>query len=269
MIAPGFADLHQHVLWGLDDGPQSPQEMHALLRAAAEDGIGLIAATAHADPAARPFPLSLYYLRLAEANAYCQEKGLPLRLVSGCEILYCDSVPDLLLTGKLLPLGGSRLVLIEFPPRVSIRRIQAAAEGLYQAGYRPVLAHVERYKRLTASPRRALALREDYGLYFQVNCAAALRPRGLRQRRFIRRLLAAGAVDLLATDAHNTDRRAPCMRPAARLIARRWGRGYAYRLSRFGKKIMIAETGEDGYNVTGESSQTESFPQNAGFLKQP
>ena len=223
MIAPGFADLHQHVLWGLDDGPQSPQEMHSLLRAAAEDGIGLIAATAHADPAARPFPLSLYYQRLAEANAYCQEKGLPLRLVSGCEILYCNSVPDLLLAGKLLPLGGSRLVLIEFSSRVSIRRIQAAAEGLYQAGYRPVLAHVERYKRLTASPRRALALREDYGLYFQVNCAAALRPRGLRQRRFIRRLLAAGAVDLLATDAHNTDRRAPCMRPAARLIARRWG----------------------------------------------
>ena len=52
-------------------------------------------------------------------------------------------------------------------------------------------------------------------------------------------------------------------------LARALGRGYAYRLSRFGKKIMVAETGEGGYNVTGEFFQTESFSQNAGFLKQP
>lgn len=26
-----FADLHQHLLWGLDDGPDTPKRMHALL----------------------------------------------------------------------------------------------------------------------------------------------------------------------------------------------------------------------------------------------
>ena len=31
MREEGFSDLHQHVLWGLDDGPQTPEQMRALL----------------------------------------------------------------------------------------------------------------------------------------------------------------------------------------------------------------------------------------------
>lgn len=237
MIAPGFADLHQHVLWGLDDGPQSPQEMHSLLRAAAEDGIGLIAATAHADPAARPFPLSLYYQRLAEANAYCQEKGLPLRLVSGCEILYCNSVPDLLTAGKLPALGNSRHVLIEFDHNAALSQISEAADSLYRAGFQPVLAHVERYRCLVRSPRRAMEAREEYGLIYQMNCETVLRPAGLWKRRFAEKLLNARAIDAIATDAHDTALRPVRMREAYQQLVLQYGVRYAGRLVRFGRQL--------------------------------
>ena len=50
-----FVDLHRHVLWGLDDGPQSRGEMFALLRRNAEQGIGTIAATPHVLPGVHPF----------------------------------------------------------------------------------------------------------------------------------------------------------------------------------------------------------------------
>lgn len=237
MIAPGFADLHQHVLWGLDDGPQSPQEMHSLLRAAAEDGIGLIAATAHADPAARPFPLSLYYQRLAEANAYCQEKGLPLRLVSGCEILYCNSVPDLLMAGKLPALGNSRHVLIEFDHNAALSQISEAADSLYRAGFQPVLAHVERYRCLVRSPRRAMEAREEYGLIYQMNCETVLHPAGLWKRRFAEKLLNARAIDAIATDAHDTALRPVRMREAYQQLVLQYGVRYAGRLVRFGRQL--------------------------------
>lgn len=237
MIAPGFADLHQHVLWGLDDGPQSPQEMHSLLRAAAEDGIGLIAATAHADPAARPFPLSLYYQRLAEANAYCQEKGLPLRLVSGCEILYCNSVPDLLTAGKLPALGNSRHVLIEFDHNAALSQISEAADSLYRAGFQSVLAHVERYRCLVRSPRRAMEAREEYGLIYQMNCETVLHPAGLWKRRFAEKLLNARAIDAIATDAHDTALRPVRMREAYQQLVLQYGVRYAGRLVRFGRQL--------------------------------
>ena len=58
----GFIDLHQHVLWGLDDGPKTPEEMHKLLRADAKDGIRVLAATSHALPGIRPFDLDFYMM---------------------------------------------------------------------------------------------------------------------------------------------------------------------------------------------------------------
>ena len=65
MKSEGFADLHQHVLWGLDDGPKTPEQMHALLRQNVEERIRLVFATTHAYPKLCPFNLSLYRERLA------------------------------------------------------------------------------------------------------------------------------------------------------------------------------------------------------------
>ena len=101
MKTSGFTDIHQHVLWGLDDGPKTPEQMRALLAQNVQSGISLIFATSHAYPKTRPFELELYRERLDEANAYCESQGWSLRVLSGCEIHYCDSVPDLLTAGRL------------------------------------------------------------------------------------------------------------------------------------------------------------------------
>ena len=58
MKSEGFADLHQHVLWGLDDGPQTSEQMRVLLRQDVEEGIQLVFATAHAYPKLRAFDLA-------------------------------------------------------------------------------------------------------------------------------------------------------------------------------------------------------------------
>ena len=144
MKTSGFTDIHQHVLWGLDDGPKTPEQMRALLAQNVQSGISLIFATSHAYPKTRPFELELYRERLDEANAYCESQGWSLRVLSGCEIHYCDSVPDLLTAGRLPALGSSRHVLIEFDHDAALSQIGEAADSLYRAGFQPVLAHVER-----------------------------------------------------------------------------------------------------------------------------
>src|SRR3954453_8959507 len=45
--APPMIDLHSHVLPGLDDGPDLMEESLAFVRAAAEQGTTLLAATPH------------------------------------------------------------------------------------------------------------------------------------------------------------------------------------------------------------------------------
>ena len=223
MKMESFADIHQHVLWGLDDGPQSPEQMRALLAQDVRGGVSLVFATAHAYPATRPFDMALYRERLEEANDFCKAQGWDLRALPGCEIHYCDSVPDLLAAGRLPALGETRYVLIEFEPDAPLSRIGEAANSLYRAGYQPVIAHVERYRCMALAPRRAMEARERYGVLFQMNCHTVLRPVSVWQKWFARRMLGAQAIDVIATDAHDTVLRPAQLREAYQAIAREYG----------------------------------------------
>ncbi len=221
MIAPPFADLHHHVLWGVDDGPQAAEEMHAQLKMAHEDGISAIAATCHAYPRIQPFDMARYQQRLAEANAYCQDMGWPLQVLPGCEIRYSARVPDMLRAGELLTLNGTRYVLVEFAEDFSFQEITRAANRLYQAGYWPIVAHVERCRSLVRAPQKAIDARDDLCLMYQMNCDTLLDPHGFFEKRFVRKLLDARAIDLIATDAHNQTTRPIRLGDAYRSLEKR------------------------------------------------
>ena len=201
-----------------------------MLELAVEDGVERIAATSHAYPKTQPFDLELYRSRLEEANAYCVRRGWPLRLIEGCEIHYCDSVPDLLVAGKLPTLGGSNYALIEFDDDVELQQIGLASDRLFRVGFRPVIAHVERCRKLLRSPKRAMELREEYGLIYQMNCETVLLPFDFLERRFVRRMLHAQAIDLIASDAHDTRNRPTCMRETYQELCAQYGRSYTRRL---------------------------------------
>ena len=237
MSDSGFTDFHQHVLWGLDDGPKTAKQMYAMLERAAADGIRLIAATSHAYPETREFNAAKYRKRLAEANEYCRQRQLALKVISGCEIHYSDRVPDLLRSNRLPTIGGTRVALIEFDYDASLEEIGEAADKLYRAGCRMMVAHIERYRSAVRSPGKAMELREEYGLYYQMNCNTVLHPRGLLGKRFVRRMLEARAIDLVATDAHDTERRPVCMKAAHAELTKRCGRKYAKKLVTFGRKL--------------------------------
>lgn len=233
-----FSDIHQHVLWGLDDGSQSAQQMKELLQQDVENGIRLVYATTHAYPAVRRFEMNLYRERLAEANDCCKANGWLLNVASGCEIRYCDRVPDQLDAGRLPTLGGTRHVLIEFEPSVALEEIKDAADRLYIAGYSLVLAHVERYRCLVTAPERAMAVRDEYGFLLQMNCETVLQPRGFRLRRFVRRMLEKRCIDAIASDAHDTVHRPVLMRKAFQKISAEYGEDYAEQLVSLGWKFI-------------------------------
>ena len=135
MKADGFSDLHQHVLWGIDDGPRTPEQMQALLRQDMEEGIRLVYATSHAYPQERAFNYALYRERLREANAYCKSQGWPLHVLPGCEIHYCPAVADHLAAGKLPPSEIPAVLSLSLtptclPPRSERRQINYIAAGI-------------------------------------------------------------------------------------------------------------------------------------------
>lgn len=229
----GFTDYHAHVVYGVDDGPHTRQEMYAMLDAAAAQGVSRLFATSHCTPGMEPFPQQVYDRHLGLAREYCQEKGYPLTLEPGAELLYTPAAAYEAASHGLPTLGSTRWVLLEFVPDVSPRELEAALQAVTQAGYRVLLAHIERYPCLK-KPGLLARLRQQYGIRCQVNAATVVRC-GFWQRRRLDRWLKQGLVDAISSDAHNCTTRATRMQQAYQALC-----------STLGTQRADALTGRDG-----------------------
>ena len=215
-----FVDLHQHVLWGIDDGPQTPEEMYALLQKDAEQGIGTVAATSHAMPGVRPFDLALYMQRLEEAQTYCAREKLPLRIIAGAEILYTPLTLSMLLDHKIPTIGNSEYILLEFWEKIDRDSFENAIGQLFRHGFIPIIAHIERYRLFWRDLIFLQSIKEKYSVCYQMNCDFALK-RSIPASLLTHRLLHKQIVDIFATDAHNLTSRQPRMAEAFRFFSER------------------------------------------------
>lgn len=219
-------DIHSHILPGLDDGAADIEESVAMLRTAWKEGITDIVATPHyraGRPSASPEEIREGVRKL---QARADEENIPVRLYPGNEILYFSELPDCLREEKVLTLNGSRSVLVEFLPDVQFRSLRNAAEDILTAGYRMILAHVERYRCLTQDPERPEYLL-DIGVQFQINASSVTGQAGGEVKRFVDRLLRAEQVDYIGTDAHSNRRRRPEIAKCGNLLRKKYGWIYA------------------------------------------
>ena len=226
----GFTDIHAHFLFGLDDGARSRSDMEAMLDAAYADGITSLFATPHVTPGVYPINTELMTQRLNEAQAYCRLKGYEMNLHAGAENMYTPALERFAVEGRLLTLGESDHVLVEFVPDIAYRELNDAIEKIERAGYTVVVAHMERYKCLTHRDN-ALRLKEEHDIRYQMNCHSVLEKTGFLKDRFINRCLDKEIIDAIATDSHDRSKRPTRMKEAFALLSRRYGREYADRIT--------------------------------------
>lgn len=222
-------DIHQHLVYGVDDGPADLGASLAMLRQAAAQGVGEIVCTSHDAPGIRPLDRERYLRHLEQLRAAAADEGIPVRLHSGCELLMTPEALGALKDGRVLTLGDSRCVLTEFYPDFPWQLMHRALRECAGAGYRPVLAHAERYACLREMARIG-QLRSELGVTIQVNAATVLDSGRLLAGRWTRQLLATGLADIAASDAHGTEHR-PCrLGDCYALLEKRYGQQAAARM---------------------------------------
>ena len=227
-----MTEIHTHIVYGVDDGPETFEDATAMIDVAYEQGVRQIICTSHATPAREPFPTELYERHLSEERAYIQEKNYALTLTSGSEILWYPTVPRLLGEGKIPTLNGTKYALVEFNPTESYEEIVDAALHLSIEGFLPLFAHVERYQALRKKDRLR-ELRDRYGVIAQMNTSTVIH--GLRAKRLFddkwpKRMLELEQIDVIASDAHNTDTRRCRMKEAYDELAAYFGADMAVSL---------------------------------------
>lgn len=223
-----FADIHNHLLPGLDDGPDSWETTRGMLRIAAEEGIRHLACTPHCTNGGRGWDPGRYQEYLDRAREMVRDEELEIVLYPGCELYMDPGNRDSLSQGRARTLNDSRYLLLELPPVLPLDFLASHVLGLQMEGYVVVLAHVERYPVFERKPG---VLRElvASGVLLQVN-AASLTGGPPGTRRWLRKLLLDRMLHVVATDAHGDTWRPPRMREASAWIEKTAGSGEARRL---------------------------------------
>ena len=224
-------DIHAHILPGLDDGARDMETALAMAEMAGESGVRTIVATPHCNlPGNRPnFRDETLQRTFSAVCRAVHSANIPVEILPGMEIFGTPEVPELLRTGKLIPLAGSRYPLIEFPFGNYGQQATEILTEVTALGFRPIVAHPERYHYVQQSPallNRWVAL----GCLLQVNKGSLLGRFGPAEEAMALELLDRGFVSFLASDAHSPIVRTPWMADVRDLVADEYSEALARQL---------------------------------------
>lgn len=263
--APGWVDLHNHLLPGLDDGPADWPAALALCRALVADGVTHAAATPHLyGPYTEPDRVELIRFRTTQLVRRLDEASIPLVIYPGADVRIDAQLAEALPQGKVPTLGrGGSHVLVEPPHDVWIDA-PAVCDLLDAAGYVGVLTHPERHRHVQRRGIEAVQAWVDRGVVLQITAGSLLGDFGPQAQQLGWQMIGSPVPAIVASDAHGVDRRPPRIGAAASAIAQRLGRDVAERLCRTAPLAMVSDALPAGSSGRTEVSSVQVAPGAAG-----
>lgn len=234
----GIADIHCHILPYVDDGAEQKEESRKLLRMQYEQGVRTVCCTPHLRKGMFETPdeeIQEQFERFRERAGALRKR---MRFYLSREYFCDSSFISRLERDEVLPLGDSRFLLTEMSSRYSEKEIFDYVNIILKCGYRPLIAHVERYPSMTKS---VLQIQElvDMGALIQVNAGSILAREGIKQAAWCKKLLKEGLVHVVASDSHDSESRPPEMDKAADYLQKKFGEEYARELLRINPLTIL------------------------------
>ncbi len=200
-----LADVHTHLVPGVDDGARNIEDVPAAVERMTREGIRRILTTPHlngsltADPAALEERLGEVDEAWERATEAVGRRFPDVEFRRGHEIML--DVPDVTFEDPRMRMAGTSFVLVEWPRLHLPPATTQVLRRIRQDGYHPVVAHPERYVGFDPALRLVESWR-NAGAYLQVSYGSLLGEFGHEARRTAFRLLRRGWADYLASDFH-------------------------------------------------------------------
>ncbi len=224
--AAGYGDFHNHLVPGVDDGaPTMADALHSVDRMVAA-GVRRIVATPHlpASLARTRFRFEAFAGLVEERGTALREAvarkhpGLDFRL--GAELRLDTPEPDA--SDARTRLGGTSFVLVEWAGFRAPSEPRSVLEAIAGQGFRPVVAHPERYAGVDEGLESVRAWK-DAGALLQGTWGSLVGQYGSRARMLVRRMLEEGLLDYLSSDFHGRPQYALHVESAADKLRRLGG----------------------------------------------
>jgi protein-tyrosine phosphatase len=220
-------DIHNHTLYGVDDGSSSLDESVKMLQDAKNQGIEAIILTPHYRRGMFPYRNELIEDHFENLQLEAAKIGITIYL--GCEYHIDDMAADHFDNGRCHTMADGDYVLTEYSYETPYSYIEQHTYNLLSTGYIPIIAHAERYKCLSSTSAHIDKL-SQMGALIQINADSVLGLTGLKDKHLCKKLLKNNQVDIIASDTHGITQRANHMRQAYDYVANKYGTGYANKI---------------------------------------
>lgn len=190
-----YADLHCHLLWGIDDGAKTPDESLEMARALVSLGFDAVAPSPHARPE-YPNAVSVK-ARRDEVQALLEREKVSLKLYAGAEHVFDEHFLGM----EKRSINGKKYVLVEAPYVGTIPGFGDLLFKLRLKGVTPVIAHPERCAQFEQKGQAAEAAR--VGAMLQLDVGALIGRYGKSAKKLALQFLEQDLYAIGASDLHS------------------------------------------------------------------
>lgn len=197
-------DMHSHLIPGVDDGAPDVETAVKLVQRFKELGYEKIITTPHI--------MSDHYKNTPETIGKglealrngLKEAGINMPIEAAAEYYLDDSFMALLddKQSELLSMGQNKYLLFELSMMEEPRELSDAIFQMSLRGYKPVLAHPERYGYMSKDFKKFEDVK-NRGADLQVNLMSLIGHYSPEVKKTAEKLIDAGMVDFIGTDCHN------------------------------------------------------------------
>ena len=194
-------DVHSHFIPGIDDGSQSMEQTIELLQAMAELGYRKVVTTPHNMADGYKNSPEIILGGLERVRDEIKRLGIAMEIDAAAEYYLDHELETKISEGRVLTFGN-KMLLFELPFISEPSQLLQVIFHMQTLGYKPVLAHPERYSFWYNDFTKFERLK-DGGVLFQLNLIALSGAYGPQCREIAERLIDGGHYELLGSDCHS------------------------------------------------------------------
>ena len=196
-------DMHSHLLPGIDDGAKEMMQSLGMIMRFEEMGYRKLIMTPHImEDYYRNTP-EIILGKLAELKKEIHDLGLEIEMEAAAEY-YFDETLIIKIKNKDILTFGDNFMLFEYAFGQEPQNISTLLFELKVNGYKPILAHYERYPYYHNRPEKIKEYR-DNGIYIQLNLLSLCGHYGPHVERMAKYLVDNQLIDFVGSDCHRIE----------------------------------------------------------------
>ena len=198
-----YADMHSHLIPGIDDGSKSIEDSLELIRAFQSLGYKKLITTPHVMSDYYQNSTEVIFVGLEIVNDAMANAGIEMELEAAAEYYLDEGLIDKLENNQVLCFGCDKYLLFEISFMNPPDNMRDVVFKMQVQGYKPVLAHPERYpfwhQKLEEYERLI-----ELGVLMQLNINSLSGYYGKGAKKIAEKMIDNNMVHFLGSDLHNS-----------------------------------------------------------------